>query len=298
MNRRQFLGTIAAARLTAQTAPSWGGPVLDTHLHFRAQPGANLAHIEGSGVTRAVLLTDANADARAAAEPAERFSRFTSVNVTQPNAAEVLRKAVESGSLGLGELKSRVAVDGSEMRRMYDLAAELKVPVLIHFQEVSQPLSPGTYNTGFARLPAMLKAYPNTLFIGHADAFWANISAEVPGDVAYPSGPVKRGGLTDRMLADYPNLFADLSATSARNALARDPDFSAGFLARHQEKLMFGSDCGCQDGRGTGQTNPNPLVAGKCVARETLAALKQFATPEVFRKITWENGVRLLNIKF
>jgi hypothetical protein len=60
---------------------------------------------------------------------------------------------------------------------------------------------------------------------------------------------------------------------------------------------MFGSDCGCQDGRGAGQTNPNPLVAGKCIARETLTALKQLISPEVFRKITWENGVRLLKIK-
>jgi predicted TIM-barrel fold metal-dependent hydrolase len=194
-------------------------------------------------------------------------------------------------------MKSRVAADGPEMRRIYELAADLKVPVLIHFQEVSQQLSPGTYNTGFDRLPAILKEYRNTTFIGHADAFWANISTEVPADIAYPTGPVKRGGLTDRMLEEYPNLYADLAATSARNALARDPDFSADFLARHQNKLMFGSDCGCQDGRGAGQTNPNPLVAGKCIARETLTALKQLISPEVFRKITWENGVRLLKIK-
>jgi len=122
-------------------------------------------------------------------------------------------------------MKSRVAADGPEMRRIYELAADLKVPVLIHFQEVSQQLSPGTYNTGFDRLPAILKEYRNTTFIGHADAFWANISTEVPADIAYPTGPVKRGGLTDRMLEEYPNLYADLAATSARNALARSRFF-------------------------------------------------------------------------
>jgi len=301
LTRRRFFPTaaavVSASRLNAQTPPDWGGPVLDIHLHYRAQPGSNLAHVEGCGVTRAVLLTDISADARAAAEPAERFSRFTSVNVTRPDASEVLRKAVQSGSLGLGEMKSRVAADSPEMRRMYDLAAELNVPVLIHFQEVSQPLSVGTYNTGFDRLPGLLKEHPKTIFIGHADAFWAHISTEVPADIAYPTGPVKRGGLTDRMLADHPNLYGDLSATSARNALARDPAFSSDFLSRHQNKLMFASDCGCQDGRGTGQTNPLPLIAGKCVARETLTALKQLTSPEVFRKITWENGVRLLKIK-
>jgi predicted TIM-barrel fold metal-dependent hydrolase len=301
LSRRRFLGTAAAAvsvsGLNAQPQSEWGGPVLDTHLHYRAQPGANLAHIEGSGVIRAVLLTDANQDARAAAEPSDRFSRFTSTNVARPDSADILRRAVQSGSLGLGELKSQVAADGPEMRRMYELAAELKVPVLLHFQEFSDPLSVGTYNTGFDRLPALLKEYPNTVFIGHANSFWANISAEVPANVSYPAGPVKRGGLTDRLLSDAPNLYGDLSATSGRNALARDLDFSADFLARHQDKLIFGSDCGCLDGRGTGQTNPLPLVAGKCVARETLSALKQLTSAEVFRKITWENGVRLLKIK-
>ena len=153
------------------------------------------------------------------------------------------------------------------------------------------------FSTGFSRLPALLKAHPNTNFIGHADWFWANIGADVPGDVPYPTGKVKPGGLTDRMLADHPNLYGDLSANSGRNALARDPEFTARFLARHQDKLMFGSDCSCKDGHGTGQASKEPLIRGKCVARETLSALKELAPPDVFRKIAWSNGARLLGLK-
>jgi len=141
----------------------------------------------------------------------------------------------------------------------------------------------------------VLKAYPKTIFIGHANSFWANISAEV-APVSYPSGRVKPGGLTDRMLADYPNLYGDLSANSGRNALGRDAEFAAEFLKRHQNKLMLGSDCPCLDGRGAGQRSKEAWIDGKCVARETLTALKKLASPEVFRKITWENGVKLLKI--
>jgi predicted TIM-barrel fold metal-dependent hydrolase len=88
-----------------------------------------------------------------------------------------------------------------------------------------------------------------------------------------------------------------MSANSCRNALARDEHFIRGFLARHQDKLMFGSDCSCLDGRGAGQRSDQPLIKGRCVARETLTALKALATPEVFRKIAWSNGARLLGYR-
>ena len=142
----------------------------------------------------------------------------------------------------------------------------------------------------------MLKAYPKATFIGHGNAFWANISADVPAGIAYPTGKIQPGGLTDRMLADYPNLYADLSANSGRNALARDPDFAPAFLIRHKDKLLFGSDCPCRDGRGEGQTSQAPLIKGKCVARETLTALKQLTSKDLFHQITWTNAHRLLSL--
>ena len=96
------------------------------------------------------------------------------------------------------------------------------------------------------------------------------------------------------MLSEFPNLHADLSANSGRNALGRDPDFAAAFLERHQDKLMFGSDCPCRDGRGAGQPSRSPTLKDKCIARETLTLLQQLASPELFRTITWENGAKLL----
>ena len=45
-------------------------------------------------------------------------------------------QAVKSGARGFGEMKLHLATDSAEFRRAYALAAELNVPILIHFQEV------------------------------------------------------------------------------------------------------------------------------------------------------------------
>jgi predicted TIM-barrel fold metal-dependent hydrolase len=184
---------------------------------------------------------------------------------------------------------------------MYALAGELGVPILIHFQEVPHTPTEGVFATGFRHFEAMLKAYPRTKFIGHADAFWANISADYANEAAYPTGKIKPGGVTDKLLGDYPNLFGDLAANSGNNALSRDPEYTPGFLERHQDKLIFGSDCSCSDGKGGGVSQANnpaaARIAGKCVARETLSLLKRTTSPAVFRKLTWENAQRTYRLK-
>ena len=276
---------------------------IDIHSHLRPGLDANMLHMEGCGVTNAVLLTRGGAVEQVKAIQAKYPKRFVwsaSTDITKPDAAEVLTKAVKEGAQGFGELKFHVEADGPELRRMYALAGELGVPILVHFQEVPHFEGEGNWSTGFKRFAAMLKAYPKTKFIGHADAFWANVSADYAEKDAYPTGPIKRGGITDKLLGDYANLFGDLSANSGNNALSRDPAFTADFLARHQNKLVFGSDCSCQDGKGGGVSQANnPAAArlkGQCVARATLAVLKQHAKPAVFRKLTWENGHKLFKI--
>ena len=309
MNRREFLETVAAAAavpgLAGQDAAhEWGTPVFDLHFHLRPQVASNLAHLDGAGVTKANLLTrgDVLDQVRAlqAAAPG-RFTWFSSFDVTKPDAEQVLTRAVKEGAQGFGEMKFHVAADGPELRRIYALAAELQVPILVHFQEVDHFPNEGTWSTGFAQtFASVLEAYPKTTFIGHADAFWANLSADYHNEAAYPTGPIKRGGVTDRWLGDHPNLFGDISANSGSNALSRDPGFTADFLKRHQDKLLFGSDCSCSDGHGGGVSQSNnpaaARMAGKCVARETLSLLKRATSPDIRRKIVWANVHRLLRI--
>src|SRR5215212_1563559 len=103
MNRRQFVSNVilavGAQRVVAQ-APEWGGPVLDIHLHLRPNIDANLAHIDGSGVAKAVLLTNVSAAQRASDAVAtfpDRFVWFASVDVRLPDAEAQLTQAVKDG---------------------------------------------------------------------------------------------------------------------------------------------------------------------------------------------------------
>jgi predicted TIM-barrel fold metal-dependent hydrolase len=310
ISRRRFLGVAAgsamvpAIRLHGRQSGEWDSPVFDFHAHLRARGSDNTVHLDGASIAKANLLSRATSADQVRALQAEapgRFVWFANADVSQPEGVDALTQAVKDGSRGFGEMKYHFPTDGAEFRRAYALAAELKVPILIHFQEVDHFENEGTWSPGFAeKFESVLKAFPQTTFIGHADAFWANVSADYRNQAAYPSGPIARGGITDRLLGDYANLYGDISANSGNNMLSRDPEFTRDFLRRHQDKLLFGSDCSCADGRGGGVSQANnpaaTRLAGKCVARETLTLLKRSTTREVFRKITWDNAHRLLKI--
>ena len=107
------------------------------------------------------------------------------------------------------------------------------------------------YNYGFERFHKMLEKFPRVNFLGHAQTWWANIDRNhTDQTVLYPKGPVTPGGLTDRYLTNYPNMYGDLSAGSGLNALTRDEDFTRDFVTRQRDKLLFGSDCSCREGGG------------------------------------------------
>ena len=143
----------------------------------------------------------------------------------------------------------------------------MRVPVLLHFEH-------DMYNTGFERFASVLKAYPNVNFIGHAQTWWGNISADLNPLEMYPKGPVKKGGLTDRWLSDYPNLYGDLSAGSGLNAITRDPAFGRDFLQRHGRRLMWGSDYPPAAGReGYGNTLRLPMAQLEKRTEEERAAI-------------------------
>jgi len=211
MHRRTFLKASVAApivqRLWGQSDSMWGGPVLDTHLHLRSDPDACFTHMKGCGVTNAVLLTRDVDEEKAKQEVAKRpgvFVRSVTLDPARPDAADGLRAAIRGGAVSIGELKHHLALDSPEMRRVFEIGAEFKVPVMMHIQTF--PHFPGElpYNTGYDQFDKILRAYPKTNFVGHGDLFWANISADVPTDRGYPSGPIKPGGRTDRWLSEFP----------------------------------------------------------------------------------------------
>src|SRR3954447_4678690 len=122
MERRDFLKTsvavLAFGSAFAQSEPDWGGPILDTHLHLRKDADACFTHIQGCGVTNAVLLTRADDEDKARAEMDKRpktFARSVSADPSQPGASGVLRKAISGGAVSIGELKFHLALDSPEM---------------------------------------------------------------------------------------------------------------------------------------------------------------------------------------
>src|SRR5262249_37947314 len=154
MNRREFIEIFAAAAILPALSPQesareWGSPVFDVHFHLRPQASANITHLDGAGVTKANLLTRGRALDQVKALHTlapNRFTWFNSADVTRPDAELALTEAVKSGAQGFGEMKFHVAADGPELRRMYALAADLNVPILVHFQEADHFANEGTWS--------------------------------------------------------------------------------------------------------------------------------------------------------
>ena len=140
---------------------------------------------------------------------------------------------------GYGEMLDGLAFDDPLHLDIYAKCSDLGLPVLFDmgieqrycWDEVSLP-----------RVERCLREFTDLVFIGHGPGWWAAISADDDRTVAYPEGPVIRTGAVERLLGEYDNMYADLSATSGYNALTRDPDFTVGFVERHWRKLLFGTD--------------------------------------------------------
>lgn len=278
-------------------------PIIDIHQHvgYSGRPDdVFLAHQRTMGVTTTILLPAGTPvvrpsthdgksnglDARAGGNEAcyafaRRHGRAFAFGANEvpdlDGAVREIGKFLDRGAVVVGEQKFGVACDSPAMENLYAFARERRVPVLMHWQF-------GRYNHGFERFGAMLSKYHDVAFLGHAQTWWANIDADHRDQtVLYPKGPVTPGGLTERYLADYPNMYADLSAGSGHNALTRDEEFTRGFITRHQDKLVYGSDCNDHVGSGP-----------KCTGAATIAVIRRLAdsTP-IERKLLHDNAKKL-----
>jgi predicted TIM-barrel fold metal-dependent hydrolase len=315
-SRREFLATSSLALLGAtvsgcSTVSGTGKgpePIIDIHQHvgYSGRPdNVLLAHQRALGITTTVLLPagrrvqrasthDGKSNGLAAAalgnEECYRFAHahpkeflFAANEVPDIDGATVeIEKYLKLGAVMIAEQKFGVECDSSEMQKIYQLAERFRVPVLMHWQFAM-------YNHGFERFYKVLEKYPKVNFIGHAQTWWANIDRNHSDQtVLYPkTRPVTPGGLTDRYLADYPNMFGDLSAGSGLNALTRDEDFTRDFLRRHQDKLLYGSDC--NDHIGSGE---------KCQGAQIIAAIRRLsASKQIERKLLDGNAKRVLRLR-
>ena len=167
----------------------------------------------------------------------ERLIAFVCVDPRYPQAAEFIAHHVtRNGCKGLGEHVNGLALDDPRNRLLYAKCDELGLPLVF---EINTELC--FDDVGLPRLEKCLKEFPNVTWVGHGPAFWTAISSDDPRR-GYPKTPVQPGGAVDRLLAEYDNLYADLSAGSGYNAMTRDPEFTRGFIERHWRKLLWGTD--------------------------------------------------------
>lgn len=308
--RRDFLTTsaFAAIGVAIQGAGNLAAapePIIDIHQHlnYSGRPDDVLvAHQRAMGATTTILLPAGrsvntasthegvsnglqaealgNEACRAFARSHKKAFRFGANEVPDiEGATKEIERYLKLGGVVIAEQKFGVECDSAEMQKIYALAQEHHVPVLMHWQYKM-------YNYGFERFHKMLEKYPRVNFLGHAQTWWANVDKNYTDDEKnlYPKGPITPGGLTDRYLSDYPNMFGDLSAGSGLNALTRDEDFTRDFLARHQDKLIYGSDCSDHIGSGD-----------KCIGSQTIATIRRLAgSKKVERKLLYDNAKKLL----
>jgi predicted TIM-barrel fold metal-dependent hydrolase len=306
LTRRQFLiASAAAAPALALGAAEAPEPIIDIHQHTHYHDRTDqqlLAHQRAMGITTTILLPSGRPVEREsthagksnglaartggnetvlefARKHPQEFLFFANEVPDLPEARPEIEKFLKLGARGIGEQKFNVECDSPPILALAELAQEYNMPILLHFQH-------GTYNKGFERFHKVLEKFPRVNFIGHAQTWWGNIDRNHDPKALYPGGRVTAGGLTDRYLADYPNMFADHSAGSGLNALLRDEEHTRAFLARHQDKLLYGSDCADTLGRGPG-----------CQGARTLATIRRLApSREVERKILFENSKRLFKL--
>jgi predicted TIM-barrel fold metal-dependent hydrolase len=304
--RRNFLTTTALAAIGAvvpERGVSAAEPIVDIHQHLGysgRSDDALLRHQTVMGIATTILLpagrpvntpsTHEGVSNGLQAEalgndPCQTFARahkaayrFGANDVPDiAGATKEIERYLKRGAIIIAEQKFGVECDSPAMQDIYALAQDHRVPVLMHWQYKM-------YNYGFDRFHRMLEKYPRVNFLGHAQTWWANVDKNYVDDDKnlYPKGPIVAGGLTDRYLSDYPNMHGDLSAGSGLNALTRDEGFTREFLVRHQNKLIFGSDC--SDSEGAGE---------KCIGSQTIATIRRLASPDVQRKLFYGNARKL-----
>jgi predicted TIM-barrel fold metal-dependent hydrolase len=291
LGRREFLAALAAPWLAAADDE----PIIDIHQHTNYSGRSNaelIAHQRQMGVKKTILLpagskyglaaqAGGNDTVVALAKLLPREYVFFANELPDiPEARPVLEKYLGMGAIGIGEQKFPVEADSKAIDLVADIAEEHDVPVLLHFEYKK-------YNLDFENFHRVLERHPRVNFIGHAQTWWGNISKEHNQAEMYPKSKVAPGGITDRLLSDYANMWGDMSAGSGLNSMLRDEDQAREFLKRHQDKLLFGSDC-----------SDRQAGTESCLGTQIIASIRRLAPDKAAeRKILYGNASKLMKIR-
>ena len=244
---------------------------IDLHLHLSriplprtgqmwvSDPAEMLPHMEELGIEKAVLMSTSesaqpqmpfgsNADncAIAQANPAH-FAWMCNLDpVESETIPERLAKYKAQGAVGIGELAINRRLDDPLLETIFDAAGTLGLPVTFHMSPEVGYSYGVVDDPGLPLLEHALQKFPETKFLGHSQTFWIEMSGDAPTEKEarnqWGKGPVIPGGRVPELFARYPNLYGDLSANSAGQAIMRDPAFGLQFLETYADRLFFATD--------------------------------------------------------
>jgi uncharacterized protein len=225
------------------------------------------------------------------AEHPGRFIPFCNIHPRQltntPDAplGDLMRFYKDKGCKGIGEVTANMPIDDPFVQNLFKHAQDVSLPVTFHLG----PQIDGCYGLvdepGLPGLERALAAFPDLIFLGHSQPFWAEIGPVEPAERnGYPEGPVESDGRVVELMRAHPNLYGDLSAGSGHNAVSRDEAFGVRFLTEFQDRLLFGTDI-------CAPTTAAPL--GPCLKR---LRDESKLTPATFHKIARRNAERLFDL--
>ena len=296
-------------------------PKIDIHAHATAYPDLIPANLHSHGrflsgdeligmydelyIERGVLLpivdpvaqwvgmTSENCKVISDAHP-DRFSWFCGIDPrmgdhnANTDLGYLLNHYKALGAKGVGELTTQLYADDPMMDNLFSALEDCDMPVIIHIAPRSGDFYGIIDEVGLPRIEKMLRRHPRMKLIGHSQPFWAEISADVTAENrgGYPAGRVRPGRLVD-LMRDYGNLYCDLSAGSGMNAMTRDPEFAARFLAEFPDRIFYGCDI-------CASFNTHPYQFDRFLTQMRADGM---ISEEHYRKIVRENALALLGLK-
>ncbi|MEM2929707.1 MAG: amidohydrolase family protein [Thermoproteota archaeon] len=206
----------------------------------------------------------------------EKIIPFCAFDPREEGLREKIRDAVGKGARGFGEHKVEIRIDDEYNAGLFKICGEHGLPVLLHIDD--------RFNPDFEGFKEVVARFEETVFIAHGPGWWAKIGSEETNEV-YPRGCVSEPGEVVRILKEYKNVYADISAFSGLNAISRDSDFGRRFLSDMKDKIVYGTDFPCINSEGF-QFGPD---------ESHFSVLKRYSLEEeAVKRITRENILKIL----
>jgi len=253
------------------------------------------------GVEKAVILPVLNPECQLQIQSCEevldianrhpgRFIPFCNVdprmdtNDESANLTQIVAYYKSQGAKGCGEVSANMPFDDPRIHNLFRACQENGMPLTFHVADRIGGYY-GIYDdVGLPGLERALVKFPSLIFLGHSQAFWAEIGPMegIENRQSYPKGRITAPGRVVELMRRYPNLHGDLSAFSGWNAVNRDEEFGLRFMEEFQNRLYFGTDICHPD-------TETPLVAHLLRLRA-----ERKLSEVVFKKIARENAMKLL----